>query len=444
MRSLRAVPDKLDILRRPVLLAVALAFIAGGAWAKGEPADEKLRAVVDDIAKAQIRHQTLEVEVRNLDRELADLRQRQIQAAAEVQRHETRASAVESRIDEIDGDIERMGTTLKAQRHDLALTLGALQRLRRQPPEALIATQNSAVDTLRSAFLLGGVVPELDRRVARVEQTLARLADLRRAGEEERQSLAATLAALNTTKTELQTLRETKQRLMDQQVDERRKSQTRLTALSSEAATLRALLQSLAEEKAAREKAEEEKRRLAALGPSSAAGDAARRALEQSPAKDNAGIEQASALRRVPITPMSMLSSFASARGKLTRPVRGRVVRRFGQNDAKGLPTKGILMETRDQAQVVAPFDGKVVFAGPFRSYGQLLIIEHGEGYHSLLAGMSRIDGEVGQLLLAGEPVGEMPSGRDTKPILYIELRQNGNPINPLLWLSASERKVSG
>ena len=84
------------------------------------------------------------------------------------------------------------------------------------------------------------------------------------------------------------------------------------------------------------------------------------------------------------------------------------------------------------------------MFAGPFRGYGELLIIDHGEGYHTLIAGVARIDGAVGQLLLAGEPVGVMGAPPEEKPELYIELRHDGEPIDPLPWLAATETKVSG
>ena len=91
-------------------------------------------------------------------------------------------------------------------------------------------------------------------------------------------------------------------------------------------------------------------------------------------------------------------------------PVVGKLKRRYGETDEYGAASKGILIETRPGGQVVAPFDGRIEFAGPFRGYGQILIIEHGDGYHSLLAGLERIDGEVGQWLVAGEPVGIMPT----------------------------------
>ena len=107
-----------------------------------------------------------------------------------------------------------------------------------------------------------------------------------------------------------------------------------------------------------------------------------------------------------------------------------------------GIHAKGITLETRRRAQVITPYDGVVLFAGPFRGYGQLLIIEYGDGYHILLAGMDRIDAAVGQSLLAGEPVGTMTDA--SSPELYVELRHDGQPINPLPWLTAGKGKGQG
>jgi septal ring factor EnvC (AmiA/AmiB activator) len=126
-------------------------------------------------------------------------------------------------------------------------------------------------------------------------------------------------------------------------------------------------------------------------------------------------------------------------------PARGRLVTRYGElENSTGLAAKGLTLTTRHEARVVAPYDGEVVFAGSFRGYGQLLIIAHGEGYHILLAGLSRIDSAVGQALLAGEPVGAMGRPENGDPSLYIELRRRGEPINPLPWLVATHEKVSG
>ena len=118
------------------------------------------------------------------------------------------------------------------------------------------------------------------------------------------------------------------------------------------------------------------------------------------------------------------------------------MVQAFGDRLSTGGEARGLTLETQPGAQIVAPYDGHVVFAGPFRDYGQLLIIEHAEGYHMLLAGFERIDSAVSQTLLAGEPVGVMPTAGN--PRLYFELRQSGRPINPLPWLATPISKVSG
>ena len=90
------------------------------------------------------------------------------------------------------------------------------------------------------------------------------------------------------------------------------------------------------------------------------------------------------------------------------------------------------------------PYDGRILFIGPFRAYGEILIIEHSGGYHSLVAGLGRTDGTVGQTVLSGEPVGIMTADGEDRPRLYIELRRNGTPIDPQPWLAAGEGKESG
>ena len=119
-------------------------------------------------------------------------------------------------------------------------------------------------------------------------------------------------------------------------------------------------------------------------------------------------------------------------------------VKKGGAPEPAGTTSKGLTIRTRPDAQVVAPYDGQVVFAGLFRGYGQILIIEHSEGYHTLLSGLSRIDAVPGQWILAGEPVGVMGSREGSAPELYVELRRNGRPINPLPWLALHNGKVSG
>ncbi|MFL5072533.1 MAG: murein hydrolase activator EnvC family protein, partial [Xanthobacteraceae bacterium] len=146
--------------------------------------------------------------------------------------------------------------------------------------------------------------------------------------------------------------------------------------------------------------------------------------------------------------------AFASARGQLPLPVNGVRIKEFGAPDSLGGTEKGVVIATRAGSQVTAPCDGWVVYAAPFRNYGQVLILNAGGGYHVVLAGMERISVNVGQFVLTGEPVAVMGGGSQTpaasasnndKPALYVEFRKDGTPIDPNPWWAASKgEKVRG
>ena len=134
-------------------------------------------------------------------------------------------------------------------------------------------------------------------------------------------------------------------------------------------------------------------------------------------------------------------------KGKLPVPAIGNVVQRFGEPELRGQRAKGIKIKTRSGAPVVAPHDGEILFADIFRGYGKILIIDHGQGYHTLLAGLGRIYSTVGQAVLAGEPVGVMNEKQGTsgqRPEVYLEMRYNGLPIDPLPWLVPQTLDANG
>ena len=137
--------------------------------------------------------------------------------------------------------------------------------------------------------------------------------------------------------------------------------------------------------------------------------------------------------------------AFSNIKGRLNYPVQGQILKHFGQDDGLGSELRGLAVATRARAQVTAPADGKVEFAGPFRSYGQLLILDAGEGYLVLLAGMNEISTDIGQSVRAGEPIGIMGNGpssvtllgdqvQEARPVLYVEFRRNGEAVDSAPW----------
>jgi len=116
----------------------------------------------------------------------------------------------------------------------------------------------------------------------------------------------------------------------------------------------------------------------------------------------------------------------------------GPVLRGFGATGDDGLPARGTTWQAAPGARVVSPCAGRIAFAAPFRSYGELLIIDCGQGQHFVLTGLGRLDVRAGQPVLAGEPVGRLGSEPGAgRPGLYGELRVRGRPADPLPWLGA-------
>ncbi len=429
-------PYQSSVVRRAEPFAVVAALGAGlafaGAAAQTAGVDDEL-ATVERALDAELgREQALELTAAQLEREVAGLRLELVEAARHSQDHEERVTALEERLTELTRLEAEKSAALRRRRETLAATLGALQRLSRQPPEALVATPATVDDAIRVSLLLGATVPLLDDEARSLRAELETLAALHREIATERLELEAATADLAAERARLEALHERKAALQEDTRQHREDAEARVARLAAEAKTLRDLLDRLAP--------------AVAVPPPPPEPEAAPLPPVEKPATPEVASDGSVAVLAL-ATPDSALDgalrSLSEARGELPMPARGRLVGLFGQL-VNGVESKGISIETRPGAQVVTPYDGEVVFAGPFRGYGQLLIIEHGGGYHILLAGFSRIDSSLGQWLLAGEPVGVMRRGSNGNPVLYIELRQGGVAVNPLLWLAADEKKVSG
>ncbi len=421
------------------VLFLAAAAVPAAAQAPGDPG-LRLKEIDRAIEEKRLESAASQSKAEALDHEVQTLRREMIAAAAATQSHEAEVTRLEARLAELNRAETAKTAGLATGRTQFDRALMALQRIARHPPEALIVQPMAASDVVRSAILLRAAVPEIERRTEALRAELAEIGTIRQAASQRRVELAAATEGLKAERRRLDGLVGRKSALKRQADAESRAAAVRVDALAGEARDLRDLLAKIeeegrrrdaerqaraAEEKARRER-EREKAKVAALTPATPAAPPPPPAAERPPAE------------RGELTPIS------KARGKLPFPVVGHLVGRYGQTTDAGLTRKGISIETRIGAQVVTPYDGLVVYAGQFRGYGQILILEHGEGYHTLLAGLTRIDTVPGQWLSAGEPVGVMESADRGIPVLYMELRRNGQPINPLPWLASQKDKVSG
>ena len=395
----------------------------------------KLRAIEEQIDQNRAQQEALNKKAEALAQELEAIRTDIVAAAEAAQAHERVLSALEAQLASLSAEEAQKSAKLARDRAHEAELLSALARLARNPPEALALGPMTPEDAIRSGLLLGATVPRLQ---AEAESLQLQLADLRRLRADiARKRLAATAEqrGLDDERRRLSDLVERKTALRDQTLHEADDSAQRMAQLSAQAKDLRELIERLEAARKAREEAErraaaERAAQIAAL-PKSAPDTATSDAVAAPPP----ALLDASRPKTI--------RSFADARGAMLYPASGKILRRYGENDDFGMSSKGLTLMTRPGAVVVAPFDGRIEFAGPFKGYGQLLIIQHGDGYHSLLAGLDRIDGKPGDWLVAGEPVGAMATD-DPKPRLYLELRHDGQPINPLPWLATRDEKVSG
>lgn len=399
----------------------------------------QLEAVTRDIALTEERLAELNAEIESLDQDRATLNKTLIDSGKRVQVLESEIDKTELRIQAIARNEDALRASLFEQRAVLAEVLAALQRIGRRPTPAILVRPEDALASVRSAILLGAVVPDLRYAADKLASNLNQLVSLKNEAARERDRLRADATTLAEDRARIEFLIAERQNRRQASAAEVAEQERRAQALAGQATSLKDLIARMETEIAAAAKAKAEadaaaeKHRLAA------------EAARNQPPPTSLG----AADRLEPAV------AFVNAKGLLPLPVNGSVTQRFGEDDGFGNPTQGISLATRPNAQVTSPSDGWVVYAGPFRSYGKLLIINAGDGYHVLLAGMDEINVQLGQFVLAGEPVAMMASPKlasagavdivSTQPVLYIEFRKDGNSFDPAPWWAAThDEKVGG
>ncbi|MGL5166194.1 MAG: murein hydrolase activator EnvC family protein [Afipia sp.] len=394
---------------------------------------QELEAAREQQKKAAELEQKLKADIATIGQDRTKLNQQLISIAAQVRDVEGRMADTEGRLRPLDARELQIRASLETRRDEISEVLAALQRAGRRAPPALFVRPEDALQSLRTAMLLGSVVPEMRARAAKLASDLGELVSLRKNIAEERDRLAVDRDKLNDDRTRLAALVQERQKQQSDTEKSMEAERQRAIALSKQAETLQDLIAKMEQDVKAAAKA------------------AAEAELKGTPASLN-GKPNLGALKDP--ARLSPAIAFASAKGLLPIPVNGTRIRSFGGSDGSGGQEKGISIATRPGAQVTTPCDGWVVYSGPFRSYGQLLILNAGGGYHVLIAGMERISVTIGQFVLTGEPVATMGTtsqvasilaAASSQPVLYIEFRKDGTPIDSGPWWAASEgQKVRG
>lgn len=363
------------------------------------------------VQKQTLEHRKLQAQAIKINLEISSISREMIKRARIIQNQEDKVSKMEGELKKLEEDLKKAEEDFIKQDENLIKTLSALQSLALKPTESLLVQPLTPVEVIRSAMLLRETIPTLEQNATNIRKKLEQIEKKKNLVKAQMKKISQQNKKLEQDQIKLKALAKRKSRIKTTVEQKTLKAKKEVDKLAAQASDLRDLLNRLEKERQTKIKKEEEERK--------------KLAAEQ---------KESDLKKTLPESIKEVGKAFVKAKGKMAMPARGPIIINYGQETAKGVTSKGITIQTRDTAQVTSIFDGTVIFAGPFRGYGNLIIIEHGEGHLSLLAGLNSFDCELGQMLLAGEPVGQMGSGA-AETNLYVEIRENNKPTNPLTWI---------
>lgn len=454
-------------------LAFSSPSLAQQSQLSGE-ASQRLKQDRQRLEQVERRTKDVTTDMAAMEEERARLNSQLQETARSVQASEARLSNIEARRDKLEDEKRQRQETLSRRHAAIASLLSTMQRMGRNPPPVIITRREDALEMVRSAMLLARAVPELQTQVEQLVASISEVDNVIRQITEERERLQAETQHFRTMETRLASLMEERRQTLTER-------QSELAALRRDAELIASKVNELGELITALDHTVAQRTGLGAYNQQTPAEttqpqsvpasrqptDLAGQPLQPGPGlaaaappAPKAGSDKGTQVA-VLMTPgagavagsLGRLKPdipFHQARGRLPLPAAGQRVISYGDTTANGRKSQGVVIQTRQGAHITSPCDGWIVYAGEFRSYGQLLIINAGAGYHVLLAGLSHIDAQLGQFVLAGEPVGSMGSAhgsaaQDNAPVLYVEFRKEGRPIDPTPWWhEGHQQKVQG
>ncbi len=395
--------------------------------------ERELRDLNKNIFLSKEKREEIQRSIRSLERDGASLSGELVRTGERMKKLENQLEATEARLGRHRKNEQSVRASLNERKDVLAEVLSALQRIGHRPPPAMVVRPQDALGAVRSAILLNSIMPEVRIEAEALASDLAELSRLRAQIEDERNRVRSGAIQMAEERHRVELLLKKKKEARQESLAALEAEKARARKLAEKATSLKELLANL-------EKEVESSRRAA---------EAARQADLERKNRIASGDPFAGPGRLKPAI------AFAETHGLLPDPVSGALLQDYGVADGFGNITTGQSIATRPNAQVTSPTDGWVVYAGDFRSYGQMVIVNAGGGYHVLLSGMDDVMVELGQFILAGEPVAKMGETRLAsannlnfsldQPVLYVEFRKDGTAIDPNPWWSRAENeKVRG
>ncbi len=377
---------------RSISAILTLCLLATSAHAAEAPR-EQLNATLSTLEKTKETEASLKKKIAATEQEMQAMRERATGLAERLQVTERRVSAEEDALEKVNADYAQKRKEFEERKGDYAATVMSLLRMRNLPPTALFSSAEDTKTLLRTASVLEKTNAAVATKAAKLRDDMAQMKKLQA---EAKQRDAATKAEKSRLDAEKQALAQqltARQKLQEKLSADHARAEAKVAELSRASQSLQELIGKLEAEKKAQEKAQTAPKQTAKL------------------------------------------RDFEGKKGSLRSPVAGAILHRFGDKQNENGTYRGMVFKARAGATVVAPYDGEIVFTGPFRDYGNMVLIKHKNGFISLIAGLGKVNASLNQAALRGEPIGTMPDSGNGEA--YVELRDtDAKPIDPTDWFA--------
>ena len=376
---------------RRISLILGMFMLVGNAHAQAT--QQQLNATLENLAKSKETEEQLKKKLAATEREMQVMRERAAAVGERLQQSERRVTSEEDALEKVNADVAAKRKEFEERKSDYTKTVLSLLRMRAMPTTAIFSSPEDTATLLRTASVLEKTNQAVAAKAGRLRSDVNQLKRLQTSAAARDGATRAEKATLKVEQTNLARELAARQKLQAKLNIDHAAAEANVAELSRASQSLQELIGKLAEN-------------------------------EKTQQRDRPSAKTKAKLR-----------SFDGKKGSLRAPVAGVVIHRFGEHQNANGSYRGMVFKARAGATVVAPYDGEIVFTGPFRDYGNMVLIKHKNGFISLIAGLGKVTASLNQAAILGEPIGSMPESGNGEA--YVELRDgDAKPIDPADWFA--------